>query len=77
MPSLQMSSGGGVLRSERVMAELSMANEWVRFRTLYRGRYLGELIMCYVGHTKITKQGRELVRCRRNPQKAWWSNVMS
>ena len=33
------------------MAELSMVDGWVRFRPLYRGRCLGNLIMCYVGHS--------------------------
>ena len=41
----------GELRSERMMAELTMVDGWVRFRPLYRGRCLRNLIMCYVGHS--------------------------
>ena len=43
-----------LLRSERMMAELSMIGGWVRFRPLYRRRYLGDLIMRYVGHSSIS-----------------------
>ena len=54
-----------LLRSERVMTELSTVDRWVKFCPLYCGRCLGNLIMCYVGHSSryIKGRGREPVRC--------------
>ena len=43
--------GREVLRSECVMAELSMVDRWGKFRLLYRGRHLGSLITRYAGHS--------------------------
>ena len=40
-----------MLRSERVMAELSMVDRWGKFRPLYHGRCMGNLIMCCVGQS--------------------------
>ena len=33
------------------MAELSMVDRWRRFCSMCPGRYLVNLIMCYVGHS--------------------------
>ena len=40
-----------LLRSECVMADVLWLEGWVRFRTLYRWRYLRDLIMYNVGHS--------------------------
>ena len=38
------------------MAELSMIDGWVRFRPLYCGRYLGDLIMRCVSHNIYSRR---------------------
>ena len=49
---------GGVLRSERLTAECLWFNGLMRFCPLYRGRCLGNVIMCYVDYSIETHKSQ-------------------
>ena len=48
-----------LLRPERMAADCLRYDGWVRFRPLYRGRCLGDLITRYVGHSGSVEKAGE------------------